>query len=208
MPRLKAGICGSSDRRAATVAELSPDRNGRADRHERPGCSCVPSGGAPPRSTRVLRYPPGLSPGRSADQGFWSYGWWNILDFRVGIIRIPFYFVLIALIATFLHTGSGKISSNLLVSIAILAVGGFTCGEIGRGSPAASPLLRDREAPGRSGHDHRRPHHDAAAGLTRGEGGWSLGFWTADGATGGPAELDRHDRVRGPRPSRQQRPCA
>lgn len=75
------------------------------------------------------------APGEEARAAFWPNGWWNILDHKIGIIPLPIYVILICLIATALHIGNGKIASDILASIAILAVGGFTCGEIGTRLP-------------------------------------------------------------------------
>jgi Na+/citrate or Na+/malate symporter len=73
-------------------------------------------------------------------QGFWPYGWWKIFDFKIGIVPLPIYLVLIGLISAFIYVGKGKISSDVLISIAILAVGGFTCAEIGKRLPIIKHL--------------------------------------------------------------------
>ncbi len=86
-----------------------------------------------------------ISPGTLTEseiekERFWPNGWWRIFDFKIGIVPLPVYLILIALIAAFLHLGNGKLASDLLVSIAILAVGGFTCGEIGKRLPIVRNL--------------------------------------------------------------------
>ena len=63
----------------------------------------------------------------------WPRGWWAIVDRKIGIIPVPIYVVLLALIAGFVITG--KVPSDILFNVAILAVGGFTCAEIGRHIP-------------------------------------------------------------------------
>lgn len=68
-----------------------------------------------------------------ASSGFWPGGWWRIVDTRVGIIPLPIYVVLLALIAGFVATG--RVPSDLLMSIVILAMGGFTCAELGKRLP-------------------------------------------------------------------------
>ena len=73
-------------------------------------------------------------------QAFWPQGWWRVLDFKIGIVPLPIYFVLFALIVAFVQIGNGKIASDLSTSIAILAVGGFTCGEIGKRLPVIKHL--------------------------------------------------------------------
>ncbi len=67
----------------------------------------------------------------------WHQSWWRIVDIRVGIIPLPIYIGLLALIAGFVWTG--KVPSDLLMSIVLLAVGGFTCAEIGK----RLPILRN-----------------------------------------------------------------
>lgn len=82
----------------------------------------------------------GISPAHLGKEKFWPYGWWRIFDFKIGIVPLPIYVLLVALIAAFVHLGNGKLSSDILVSIAILAVGGFTCGEIGKRLPIVKNL--------------------------------------------------------------------
>ena len=67
----------------------------------------------------------------------WPQSWWRIVDIRIGIIPLPIYIALLALIAGFVWTG--KVPSDLLMSIVLLAVGGFTCAEIGK----RLPILRN-----------------------------------------------------------------
>ncbi|HXP95347.1 MAG TPA: 2-hydroxycarboxylate transporter family protein, partial [Telmatospirillum sp.] len=75
-----------------------------------------------------------------SQQGFWPYGWWKIFDFKIGIVPLPIYIVLVALIGAFIYVGKGKIASDILISIAILAVGGFTCAELGKRLPIIKNL--------------------------------------------------------------------
>ncbi len=62
--------------------------------------------------------------------------WTRAMETRVGIIPLPVYVLLLALIAAFAIRG--KISGEVTVMIAVLVAGGFTCAEIGR----RIPLLR------------------------------------------------------------------
>jgi malate:Na+ symporter len=64
---------------------------------------------------------------------FWPQGWWKLMEIRIGIIPLPVYLLLVGLIIAFLVTG--KVPSEISVSIAILAVCGFTCAEIGKRLP-------------------------------------------------------------------------
>lgn len=63
----------------------------------------------------------------------WPTVWWQIMEHRIGIIPLPIYCLLLALIAGFV--ASGKVPTDISVSIAVLSVGGFTCAEIGKRLP-------------------------------------------------------------------------
>ncbi|MBV9251122.1 MAG: 2-hydroxycarboxylate transporter family protein, partial [Acetobacteraceae bacterium] len=67
------------------------------------------------------------------DQPFWPEGWWRVMDLRIGIIPLPIFVVLLALITGFVL--SGKVPSDILMAIVLLAVGGFACAEIGKRLP-------------------------------------------------------------------------
>lgn len=82
-------------------------------------------------------------------RNLWPGLWWKLLDTRIGIVPLPIYALLIGIIGVMLNTNgapghgaatAGKLSSDILVSIAILAVGGFTCGEIGKRLPILKNL--------------------------------------------------------------------
>jgi Na+/citrate or Na+/malate symporter len=64
---------------------------------------------------------------------WWPQGWWRIVDMRIGIIPIPIYVILVALLAGFTYTGD--IKGEISIMIAILVIGGFTCAEIGKRTP-------------------------------------------------------------------------
>src|SRR5271166_3357388 len=80
------------------------------------------------------------TPDERSPAAFWPQGWWKILDFKIGIVPLPMYLVLFALIVAFLEIENGKIASDIMTSVAILAVGGFTCGEIGKRLPVIKHL--------------------------------------------------------------------
>ncbi|MCS0658964.1 2-hydroxycarboxylate transporter family protein [Massilia terrae] len=68
------------------------------------------------------------------DQGTsWRTVWWRLMATRIGVIPLPVYVLLLALIAGFVVLD--KVPTDISVSIAILCVGGFTCGEIGKRLP-------------------------------------------------------------------------
>ena len=65
--------------------------------------------------------------------GFWPQGWWKLVELRIGIVPLPVYAILVALIAGFLFTDS--LPKEVCTFIAILAVCGFTCAELGKRLP-------------------------------------------------------------------------
>jgi malate:Na+ symporter len=62
----------------------------------------------------------------------------RLMEIRVGIIPLPVYLILLALIAIF--SIQGKISGEVTVMIAVLVLGGFTCAEIGRRTPVLNVI--------------------------------------------------------------------
>ena len=80
-----------------------------------------------------LNSPTVTAPTTAGPSGFWPYGWWKIVDYKIGIIPLPLFVLLAALITGF--TLTGKVPSDILMSIVLLAMGGFTCAEIGKRLP-------------------------------------------------------------------------
>jgi malate:Na+ symporter len=64
---------------------------------------------------------------------WWPNGWWRIMDTRIGIIPLPIFIILFVLLAGFTYTGD--IKGEVSIMIAVLAIGGFTCAEIGKRLP-------------------------------------------------------------------------
>ena len=64
---------------------------------------------------------------------FWPEGWWKLMEYRIGIIPLPVYVMLLALIAGFAITG--KVPGEISMAIAVLAFFGFTCAELGKRLP-------------------------------------------------------------------------
>ncbi len=56
-------------------------------------------------------------------------GWQRAMALRIGIIPLPVYLLLLALIAAF--AVRGKVSGEITVMVAVIAFGAFTCAEIG-----------------------------------------------------------------------------
>src|SRR5438132_9800624 len=77
------------------------------------------------------------TPGASR-ASWWPQGWWKIMDTRIGIVPIPIYVILVALIAGFTFTGD--IKGEVSTMIAVLVIGGFTCAEIGKRMPLLSRI--------------------------------------------------------------------
>ena len=76
------------------------------------------------------------TPGRSDDApvpASWLAACRRIAATRIGIVPLPVYVLLLALIGGFVATG--KVPNDICVSIAILTVGGFSCAEIGKRLP-------------------------------------------------------------------------
>jgi CCS family citrate carrier protein len=70
---------------------------------------------------------------RGAADGFWPKGWWSIVDFRIGIIPLPIFVLLIAVIGGFAATGT--VPADILMAIVLLSMGGFACAELGKRIP-------------------------------------------------------------------------
>ena len=75
----------------------------------------------------------GTASGRAAKLRFWPEGWWRIIDIKIGVIPLPVYVLMLALLATFVMIG--KLKGDISTAIALLAFGGFTCAEIGKRLP-------------------------------------------------------------------------
>ena len=73
------------------------------------------------------------SPDVVAREPWWPQGWWKIVDTRIGIVPLPIYVILVALLAGFTYTGD--IKGEVSMMIAVLVIGGFTCAEIGKRMP-------------------------------------------------------------------------
>jgi Na+/citrate or Na+/malate symporter len=69
----------------------------------------------------------------SGARPFWPEGWWRLTDFRIGIIPLPIYFLLVVLIAALVAVG--EVKSDGPTMIVVLVLGGFTCAEIGKRIP-------------------------------------------------------------------------
>jgi CCS family citrate carrier protein len=64
---------------------------------------------------------------------WWPQGWWKNMALRIGIVPVPIYVILVAVLAGFTYTGDVK--GEISTMIALLVIGGFTCAEIGKRMP-------------------------------------------------------------------------
>ena len=89
-------------------------------------------------TSHASQHPQPLPAQQSAEKTrFWPEGWWKLMEYRIGIIPLPVYFVLLALITGFAVTG--KVPGEISMAIAVLAFFGFTCAELGK----RLPILRN-----------------------------------------------------------------
>ena len=79
------------------------------------------------------------SPRNNNQTPFWPEGWWRLMEIRVGILPLPVVVTLVGLLTAFVVSGkfpaSGKTPQDVCTMIAVLAVGGFVCAEIGKRIP-------------------------------------------------------------------------
>ena len=59
--------------------------------------------------------------------------WWRMMDRRIGIVPVPLFVVVVALLGIYVRLG--KVPADLTTNILTLAVGGFACAELGRHLP-------------------------------------------------------------------------
>src|SRR6185295_2748684 len=74
---------------------------------------------------------------------FWPQGWWKLMERRIGILPVPVLVLLVAVLTAFVISdkfpASGKTPNEVCTMLAVLAVGGFVCAEIGK----RLPLIKD-----------------------------------------------------------------
>jgi malate:Na+ symporter len=64
---------------------------------------------------------------------FWPDRCWKLMEWRLGVIPAPVVLILVAVIAYFVWRG--KLPTEISMMIAVLGVGGFLCGELGKRLP-------------------------------------------------------------------------
>jgi malate:Na+ symporter len=70
---------------------------------------------------------------QESTEGFWPKGWWGIVDYKIGIVPVPIFIILIGVISGFAATGT--VPSDILMAIVLLSMGGFACAELGKRIP-------------------------------------------------------------------------
>ena len=75
----------------------------------------------------------GVSSEQAHASGFWPNGWWRLMEWRIGVIPLPVYLTCAGVLGYFLFRG--QLPTEINVAIAVLAVGGFTCAELGKRLP-------------------------------------------------------------------------
>lgn len=66
-------------------------------------------------------------------RAIWPEGWWRLMEWRIGVVPLPVYLIAAGVIAYFVL--QGKLPTEINVAIAVLAIGGFTCAELGKRLP-------------------------------------------------------------------------
>jgi malate:Na+ symporter len=64
--------------------------------------------------------------------------WWKIMEQRIGVIPLPVHLVLLAVVGYFVH--SGHVPTEINTMIAVMAVLGFSCAEIGQRLPLVNQI--------------------------------------------------------------------
>jgi malate:Na+ symporter len=59
--------------------------------------------------------------------------WWRIMDFRIGVVPVPIFAVIVGVTALFVS--QDKVPSDIVMNMAVLAAGGFACAELGKRLP-------------------------------------------------------------------------
>src|SRR3981081_2532875 len=81
-------------------------------------------------------------PPREITIGSWAQRWWQLMEVRIGVIPLPVYLLLVILLVAFVlinKVTNEKTPEEISMVLAIMAVGGFTCAEIGK----RIPILRN-----------------------------------------------------------------
>jgi malate:Na+ symporter len=94
--------------------------------------NCSPTEGARNGMETMAAFAP-LLEAAGTPKGAAADGRWKLMNYRIGIIPLPVYLLLLCLLGVL--SIRGQISAEITVMIAVLVVGGFTCAEIGKRIP-------------------------------------------------------------------------
>src|SRR6266702_4972159 len=62
-----------------------------------------------------------------------KHSWWRLMELRIGVLPMPVYVVVFGVITYFVIWGT--LPTEINMAIAVLAIGGFTCAELGKRLP-------------------------------------------------------------------------
>lgn len=82
--------------------------------------------------------PTGSAPASTPPQGFWPHGWWKIMEVRIGVIPLPVYLTLAAIVAY--YAVAKKLPTEICMMIGVMGLFGFACGELGKHLPVLKHL--------------------------------------------------------------------
>ena len=68
----------------------------------------------------------------------WPQTWWKFMELRVGVVPLPVHLTLLAVVGYFVI--SGKVPTEINMMIAVLAVLGFSCAELGHRVPLLNQI--------------------------------------------------------------------
>lgn len=68
----------------------------------------------------------------------WAQGWWTVMGWRIGVVPVPVFVMLLAAIGYFVALG--KLPTEINMMLAVLAVGGFACAELGHRLPLINQI--------------------------------------------------------------------
>jgi malate:Na+ symporter len=73
------------------------------------------------------------TPAKHSAARFWPDGWWRIVDFKIGVVPLPVFVILVGLITALVSFG--RVPADIMMSTAVLTAGGFACAEAGKRLP-------------------------------------------------------------------------
>ena len=68
----------------------------------------------------------------------WPQAWWKLMELRVGVVPLPVHLTLLVVVGYFVLTG--KVPTEINMMIAVLAVLGFSCAELGHRIPLLNQI--------------------------------------------------------------------